>query len=147
MAHEKVFGVCENKCFVEVYPKDQVYNKNEVYKKNEVFPISKFFRAYAKRTVSTGSSIFTFNFNGLQNHIDKLDKVFLLNVQHHHVGSSNAVYRPISGATSDGISYEKIEVQTMTNASNDQVVSIMLQVNNEESEKELGFNFFFFYED
>jgi hypothetical protein len=30
MAHEKVYGICENKCKVEVYPKTQTYSKSEV---------------------------------------------------------------------------------------------------------------------
>lgn len=35
--HEKVFGVCENKCFVEVRPKADTYGKNDVYNKNETY--------------------------------------------------------------------------------------------------------------
>lgn len=34
--HEKVFGVCENKCFVEVRPKSDTYHKNDVYNKTEI---------------------------------------------------------------------------------------------------------------
>lgn len=30
MAHEKVYGICEDKCRVEVYPKTQTYSKTEV---------------------------------------------------------------------------------------------------------------------
>ena len=29
MAHEKVYGICEDKCRVEVYPKTQTYSKTE----------------------------------------------------------------------------------------------------------------------
>lgn len=29
MAHDKVFGVCENKCFVEVAPKNMIYTKDD----------------------------------------------------------------------------------------------------------------------
>ena len=34
--HEKVFGVCENKCFVEVYSKEDTYSKDDTYSKEEV---------------------------------------------------------------------------------------------------------------
>lgn len=34
MSHEKVYGICENKCKVEVLPKDQTYSKDDV---NEMF--------------------------------------------------------------------------------------------------------------
>ena len=36
MANEKVYGIYENKCRVEIYPKTQVYNKSETYSKTEV---------------------------------------------------------------------------------------------------------------
>ena len=36
MAHEKVYGICENKCREEVYPKTETYSKDETYSKSEV---------------------------------------------------------------------------------------------------------------
>lgn len=34
--HEKVFGVCENKCFVEVLPKADAATKTEVVKRTDI---------------------------------------------------------------------------------------------------------------
>ena len=36
MADEKVYGISENKCRKEVYPKAETYSKNETYSKSEV---------------------------------------------------------------------------------------------------------------
>ena len=37
MAHEKVYGISENKCRKEVYPKTETYSKNETYSKDETY--------------------------------------------------------------------------------------------------------------
>lgn len=54
--HEKVFGVCENKCFVEVRPKEDTYSKEDTYTKEETYSKEE---SYSKSEVYKKSEVYS----------------------------------------------------------------------------------------
>lgn len=73
MAHDKVFGICENKCLTEVYAKDEVYAKNEVYAKDDFVILD----THSNVTLSTHENVIN---SGITTSIDDVNKYAVVSV-------------------------------------------------------------------
>lgn len=115
MAHEKVYGICEDKCRVEVYPKEQTYSQTEIDTKVNNIVKSKIIKltgTTSSTSTASSESTLTFNFGKKISSYDVLAVNFTANSRKYPSDKyfDSLIYGLVCGTTNIQMKY-KYDVQ------------------------------------